>query len=94
MLALSQWERDQDGVATDASLFLDEVAMCLGAWKTLALVDDGKEYIGISRHAYKMDLQLDGDPVIAIATHPATVGATAKKLLDIRAATGNETLKI
>lgn len=94
MLALSSWEREQDGVATDASLFLDEVAMCLRAWKSPALVDDGHEYVGISGHSYKMDFQLDGNPVIAIGTHPATVGATAKKLLDIRAVTGNEKLKI
>lgn len=94
MLALSHWEREQDGVATDASLFLDEVAMCLRAWKSSALIDDGQEYVGISGHAYKMDLQFDGNPVIAIGTHPATVGATAKKLLDIRAATGNEKLRI
>jgi hypothetical protein len=94
MLALSSWELDQNGVSTDASLFLDEVAMCLRAWKSSATLSDGKEFEGVSGHVYKMDFQLDGDAVLAIGTHPATVSATAKKLLDIRASTKNDKLKI
>jgi hypothetical protein len=33
MLCLAKWEGDQVGVATDISLFLDEVELCLRAWK-------------------------------------------------------------
>lgn len=94
MLALSSWELDQNGASTDASLFLDEVAMCLRAWKSFGALSDGEELKGISGHVYKMDFQFDGGAVLAIGTHPATVSSAAKKLLDIRAATQNEELKI
>jgi hypothetical protein len=94
MLALSRWEVDQNGVSTDTSLFLDEVAMCLKAWKSDLPLGDGQEFTGVSGHVYKMDYQFDGAAVLAIGTHPATVGSTAKKLLDIRAETQNRHLKI
>jgi hypothetical protein len=38
--------------------------------------------------------EFDGAAVLAIGTHPATVGSTAKKLLDLRAETHNRHLKI
>jgi hypothetical protein len=94
MLALSSWEADQSGVSTDVSLFLDEVAMCLKAWKAAIPLRDGQEFIGVSGHVYKMDYEFDGGAVLAIGTHPATVSSTAKKLLDIRAASQNDDLKI
>ena len=94
MLALARWENDQDGIATDVSLYLDEVAMCLRAWKSTVQLDEGREYTGVSGQAYKMDFQFDNGAVVAIGTHPATVSAAAKKLLDIRAASQNEALKI
>jgi hypothetical protein len=94
MLALSSWEADQSGVSTDTSLYLDEVAIYLRAWKSEAAFSDGQEYIGVSGHVYKMDFQFDGRAVLAIGTHPATVSSTAKKLLDIRAATQNDDLRI
>jgi hypothetical protein len=94
MLALSNWELDQNGASTDASLFLDEVAMCLRAWKSSAELCDGEEIAGVSGHVYKMDFQFDGGAVLAIGTHPASVNSAAKKLLDIRAATQNDGLKV
>jgi hypothetical protein len=94
MLALSNWELNQEGVATDTSLFLDEVAMCLRAWKSTASLSDGQELVGVSGHVYKMDLQFDGGAVLAVGTHPASINSTAKKLLDIRGATANEGLKV
>lgn len=90
ILAVCSWESDQGGVATDASLFLDEVTLCLRAWKPQASFGEGKEYSGISGHKYKMDLEFDGRAVLAIGTHPATVAAAAKKLLDIGSATAGE----
>ncbi len=94
MLALSSWETDQSGVSTDTSLFLDEVAMCLKAWKCSVPLHEGREFTGISGHVYKMDYEFDGGAVLAIGTHPATVSYTAKKLLDIRAESQNDALKI
>jgi hypothetical protein len=94
VLALSNWEREQDGVATDTSLFLDEVAMYLRAWKSTAPLSVGEEIVGVSGHVYKMDLQFDGGAVLAVGTHPASISSTAKKLLDIRGATENAGLKV
>lgn len=94
MLALTSWEANQSGVSTDTSLFLDEVAMCLKAWKSAVPLGDGRELTGVSGYIYKMDYEFDGGAVLAIGTHPATVGSTAKKLLDIRAATQNDDLRI
>jgi len=94
ILAVCSWEVDQHGVSTDTSLFLDEVTMCLRAWKPGASFGDGKEYAGVSGHKYKMDLDFDGRAVLAIGTHPATVSSAAKKLLDIGAATANEKLDV
>lgn len=94
MLALSNWELDQDGVATDMSLFLDEVAMCLRSWKSAASLRDGVEVVGVSGHVYKMDLQFDDSAVLAVGIHPASISSTAKKLLDIRGANENEGFKV
>jgi hypothetical protein len=94
ILAVCAWEMDQHGVSTDTSLFLDEVTMCLRAWKPEATVGEGKEFAGVSGHKYKMDLEFDGRAVLAIGTHPATVNSAAKKLMDIRAATANEKLDV
>ncbi|MDB5911200.1 MAG: hypothetical protein JWP34_5317 [Massilia sp.] len=90
MLALTSWESEQTGASTDASLFLEEVAMCLRAWKTGAEVRGGQEYTGVSGHIYKMDFHFDGTAVLAIGLHPASISSAAKKLLDIRAGTENQ----
>ncbi|QYF94213.1 DUF1828 domain-containing protein [Massilia sp. PAMC28688] len=94
LLAVCAWEVDQTGASTDTSLFLDEVTMCLRAWKPHASIGEGADYVGVSGQVYKMDLQLDGRAVLAIGTHPATVSTAAKKLLDISAATENAELDV
>jgi hypothetical protein len=94
ILAVCAWEVEQDGATTDTSLFLDEVTMCLRAWKPHASFKEGREYVGVSGHSYRMDLEFDGRAVLAIGTHPATVSSAAKKLLDIGAATGNSDLDV
>ncbi|WP_182915928.1 DUF1828 domain-containing protein [Massilia cavernae] len=94
VLAVTSWEKEQCGVSTDSSLLLDEVAIYLQAWKPSAVLADGKEISGVTGHVYKMDFQFDGSAVLAIGIHPASVSSTAKKLLDIRAATENEGLNI
>jgi hypothetical protein len=89
LLALASWEREQIGVATDVSLYLDEVALCLRSWKPSAEIKEGPEYSGISGYKYKLDFSIDGEPVVAITPHPNSVSSTAKKILDIRAAAEN-----
>jgi hypothetical protein len=94
MLALSKWESDQNEVATDLSLLLEEVALCLRAWKPRATIAEGPEFTGVSGHVYKLDFSLDQDAVIAITPHHASVSSAAKKLLDIRAVSSYAGLKI
>lgn len=94
MLTLVRWEADQVGVSTDISLFLDEVAMCLRAWKPNAEFSTGPEYTGISGHTYKLDFSVGRDAVLAITPHHASVSSAAKKLLDIRAVEAYSELKI
>lgn len=94
MLALSSWEAGQEGVSTDTSFFLDEVAFYLRAWKANAELTDGFEYKGVSGQLYKLDFQFDGKAVLAIGSHPTSINAAARKLLDIRASSDNNGLKI
>jgi len=94
MLTLSKWEAEQIGVATDISLFLDEVGMCLRAWKPQAKITEAPEYTGISGHTYKLHFSMDGDAVLAVNPRHASVSSAAKKLLDIRAVDEHESLKI
>jgi hypothetical protein len=94
LLALASWEREQNGVATDLSLLLDEVEQCLRSWKPDSTIVASPEYRGVSGYTYKLDFSVDGEAVIAISPHPSTVSATAKKLLDIRATTDNTGLQV
>ncbi|TFW17257.1 DUF1828 domain-containing protein [Duganella callida] len=94
MLALAKWEADQVGVSTDISLLLDEVAIYLQAWRPTARISAGPEYTGISGHIYRLDFSIDSDAVIAITPHHTSVGAAAKKLLDIRAVPAYRELKV
>lgn len=94
MLMLSKWESEQIGVSTDISLFLDEVALCLRAWRPSARISDGPEYTGISGHIYRLDFSVDDEVVIAVTPHHASVGSAAKKLLDIRGVHAYKDLKV
>ena len=94
MLAVTRWEVDQIGIATDLSLLVSEVAMCLRAIKPQAELIESPEYVGISGSKYKLDFKFDGDAVIATSTHPNAVSSAAKKLLDIRAAAENSGINI
>lgn len=94
MLALSKWESDQNEVATDLSLLLEEVALCFRTWKPHATIIEGPEFTGVSGHVYKLDFSVDQDAVLAITPHHASVSSAAKKLLDIRAVSSYSGLKI
>lgn len=94
LLAVSTWEQNQLGVSSDVSLFLDEVVLCLRAWKPQANIAESPEFAGVSGYKYRLDFSVDGEGVLAITPHPNTVSAAAKKLLDIRASNTNVNLKI
>lgn len=94
LMAVASWERAQEGVASDMSLLLDEVELCLRSWKPEANLSAGEEFRGVSGARYKLDFDLNGQGVVAISPHPNTVSSTAKKLLDIRASVDNQGLEI
>ncbi|MGS1115990.1 DUF1828 domain-containing protein [Castellaniella sp. UC4442_H9] len=90
MLSIVAWEKDQKGASVDTTLLVEEVAMCLQAWKRDAVIDKEPEYVGISGHSYKLDLSLNGEAIIAISPHPASVSASLKKMVDIISAPRNK----
>ena len=84
MLALSSWEADQRGVNTDMTLFVEEVAMALRAWKPQASISLNSTITGISGRDYKVDFVVDGIPYVVTGAHPNAVGSVLHKLVDIR----------
>lgn len=87
--ALVRWVREQDGIATESCVFLDEVALCLRAWKPAAQILAGPELTGVSGYRYRVDFRMNDQLVLAIAPHSAKVSSTIKKILDIRSSTEN-----
>lgn len=89
MLDLVAWERDQRGSNTDTSLFVEEVALALRAWKPDASITVGPPFLGVSGKTHKLDFLMDGKGVIATGTHPNAVSSMLHKLVDIRGLIGN-----
>ncbi|HLR78537.1 MAG TPA: DUF1828 domain-containing protein [Burkholderiaceae bacterium] len=94
LLAILEWEKSQKGASPDASFLVEEVAMCLRAWKPDATIESNPEYSGISGQTYELDLSIDGEAIIAISPHPASVSAALKKMVDIVSAPANADLSI
>lgn len=90
MMAVSAWERDQEGVAVDTALFVDEVVMALRANNPRAEFDlDPPPLTGVSGQVHKFDLTFDGHPVIATSPHPNAVSANLRKMVDVRGLVAN-----
>ena len=83
LIALSAWEREQRGADTDVSLFVEEVAMALRAWKPQADITLEPPFEGVSGRTYKLDFLLDGLAVTVASAHPNSVSAVLHKLVDI-----------
>lgn len=83
MLDLASWEREQRGVNTDTSFFIEEVALALRAWKPGADITVGAPFSGVSGRSYKLDFLVDGRAVIATGAHPNSVSSVLHKLVDI-----------
>lgn len=92
LMGLVGWERSQRGINGDAALLVEEVAICLQAWKPGANITRAPEYLGISGHAYALDFSIDGEAIIAIKPHPNSVSAALKKMVDIISAPSNQGL--
>lgn len=89
LMALSAWEREQQGSNTDLTLFVEEVAMALRAWKPESKLELDPAFEGISGKGYKLDFKLDGQPVAVTGPHPNAVSALLHKLVDIHAKVAN-----
>jgi hypothetical protein len=90
LLALTAWEKDQEGMDTDMSVFVEEVAMALRAWKPDASIAFSPPFTGISGRAYKLNFLLDGRPVAVTSAHPNSVSALLHRLIDIHGLPINE----
>lgn len=90
LVALTGWEREQQGVGSDLSILIDEVEICLRAINPQASLIPKPEYIGVSGQVYNLDFNFDGRAVIAITPQRATVSSAIRKLIDIRSRPGNQ----
>jgi len=94
MLALTAWEREQRGVDTDESVFVEEVAMALRAWKPDASIALDPPFEGVSGRFYKLDFMVDGQAIAATGSHANSVSALLHKLVDIRGRIANSDMKV
>jgi hypothetical protein len=90
LLALTAWEKDQEGLDTDTSVFVEEVAMALRAWKPQASIALDPPFTGISGRTYKLDFLLDGRPVAVTGAHANSVSALLHRLIDIHGRPSND----
>lgn len=89
MIALTAWEREQHGINTDVSLFVEEVGLVLRAWKPRAAITLAPPFEGVSGRVHKLDFLVDGQAVVATGTHPNAVSAVLHKLVDVRGRLAN-----
>lgn len=94
LVEVTTWERDQRGVSTDLTILIDEIAMCLKAWKPESTIVEGPEFVGISEQVYKLDFLFDSKCIVATSSHPNSVSACIKKLLDVRSSPQNRGLSL
>lgn len=86
LLAVAQWERQNEGADADISYFVEEVAMHLSAWKGSDDVSAKPQFTGMSNTEYILDFMVDKEAVIAIKPNPISVGSALKKMVDIAGA--------
>lgn len=93
MHAVIAWEKCQTS-DIDLSYFIDEVEMCLKAWKNGADVLVHPKYKGITGHEYTLNFSVDGHAYVVATCHPNSISAALKKLVDIRSAGENQSLVV
>lgn len=92
MIALLQWEKEHTSVSYDAEQFVEEVAMCLIAWKGAEHVRRKPVITGLTGRHYDFDFDLDGTMVLAISAHPNAASSALHKLVDVRGLPANNQL--
>lgn len=83
MLGVVRWEHDQQGVASDVDLLVDEVSMYFKAAYPDQTQSMSPNYTGISGHIYKFDFIHGEKAVIVVTTHHASISSAIKKLVDL-----------
>lgn len=84
MLTLLQWEKERATVSHAAEQFVEEVAMCLVAWRGANHVRRKPLLHGLTGRVYEFDFDLAGTMVLAISAHPNSASAALHKLVDVR----------
>lgn len=83
-MELLRWETEHTGVAAETSLFIEEVAQCLAAWKPGQALTRKPKASGITGKVHEFTFGLDDTLVAAVGTHRASVSAVLHKLIDIK----------
>lgn len=94
LMGIAAWERDQEGVSVDTTLFVEEVAMALMASSPKTKLSRAPEFTGVSGRRYELDLMFGDTCVVATSPHPIAVGSVLHKLVDIRGVMDNASRKL
>lgn len=84
LMDIVSWERDQQGMNSDISVFIEEVGIALRAWKPEAEIVRSPPFVGVSGKAYELDYLVDGRPVVATGPRPQSATWVLHKLVDIK----------
>ncbi len=84
-MELVRWESSHAGIAAETSLFIEEVAQCLTAWKPGGKLDRQPKIEGVTGKLHEFTFGIDGLLVAAVGLHHAAVSALIHKLIDIKA---------
>lgn len=93
LMSLSAWENDQRGINSDTSLFVEEVAIALKAWKPNAALLANPAATGVSGREYRLDFEFDGSLVVATSAHANAVSSVLHRLVDIKGKIENADVK-
>lgn len=92
-MELLRWESEHTGVATETSLFIEEVAQCLAAWKPKQTLTRKPKCQGVTGKEHEFTFGLDETLVSAVGTHHSAISAVLHKLIDIKANPENSNVK-
>jgi Domain of unknown function DUF1828 len=84
MVRLKDWESDNLFVEGEESNLAAEVEYLLRQLSPHAIIERAPVFVGFTKHEYRLDLVVDGRPVVAVGSHHQAIAAAIKKLLDIR----------
>lgn len=92
LLELVRWEHDRKEVSHEAEVFVQEVALCLAAWKKSPPRPKPKVQ-GITGREYEFDFDVDGTLVLAISARHQSTSSALHKLVDIKGLPANQALQ-